>query len=91
MAVPKQHRSKSRQGQRRQHIYLKDTKMSMCSKCSKPVLPHTLCENCGTYKGREVLNVFEKLNKKEKKAKEKEIQEQGPPKGELSMEELSKK
>lgn len=65
--------------------------MSTCSKCSKPVLSHTLCENCGTYKGREVINVFEKLNKKEKKAKEKEIKEEGSQKGELSMEGLSKK
>lgn len=93
MAVPKQHRSKSRQGQRRQHIYLKDKQKTLCSKCAKPVLPHILCENCGHYKGREMVDVFAKLNKKERKAKAKEIavEKQEGGKKELSMEELSKK
>ena len=93
MAVPKQHRSKSRQGQRRQHIYLKDKQNALCSKCAKPVLPHILCGNCGYYKGREVIDVFAKLNKKERKAKAKEIaaKEHKEGKKELSMEELSKK
>lgn len=77
MAVPKQHRSKSRQGQRRMHLYAKTPKLTLCSKCSKVVLPHTLCQNCGTYREREMIDVFAKLDKKEKKLKQKELQEQG--------------
>lgn len=91
MAVPKQHRSKSRQGQRRMHIYLKEPALTVCQKCGKPVLAHTLCKNCGFYKGREVIDVLKDLTKKERKKKEKEITEKEQNKKSLTMEELSKK
>jgi len=45
-----------------------------CPKCAKPALPHTVCHNCGYYKGRQVIDVMKKLTKKEKKQKEREIQ-----------------
>lgn len=76
MAVPKWHRSKSKQGQRRMHIFLKPPQLVTCKKCGKPVLPHTLCENCGTYRGREVVDVLAKLTKKDRKKKEKELRAQ---------------
>lgn len=90
MAVPKQKHTKSRRNKRRMHIYLNAPDFSLCPKCKKKVLPHTVCQNCGYYKGEMVVDVFKKLTKKEKKKKEKEIKEK-PPKKELSMEELSKK
>ena len=94
MAVPKQHRSKSRQGQRRMHLFIKAPNLIACAKCGKEVLPHTLCMNCGTYRGKELIDVLEKLNKKEKKAKQKELaaQESASPaeSKNLSPEELSK-
>ena len=94
MAVPKQHRSKSRQGQRRMHIYLNAVSTITCSKCSKPVLSHTVCENCGFYRGREAINILSRLAKKERKIKEKEMAAQKPTTGapqELNPDELSKK
>jgi large subunit ribosomal protein L32 len=92
MAVPKQRKTKSRRNQRRMHIFLKAPKFSNCPKCGKPVLPHTVCQTCGYYKGKMVIDVFKKLSKKEKKLKEKEIKAtEKTPKKELSMEELSKK
>jgi len=95
MAVPKQHRSKSRQGQRRMHIHLSTPKFIICSRCSKEVLPHTVCKNCGYYKERAVLDVLKKLTKKEKKEKKKELEAQGQAQEqstkELSPEDLSKK
>jgi len=46
-----------------------------CKKCGTEILPHTLCLNCGTYNGREIIDVLKKLTKKERKKKEKELKE----------------
>ena len=66
-----------------------------CLKCKAVVLPHTLCDNCGTYAGREYIDVMAKLTKKEKKKKEKELKaaqhEEKQSQTGLSMEQLSKK
>ena len=94
MAVPKQRHTKSRRNKRRLHIFLKKPLLVPCPKCGKPVVPHTICWNCGYYKGEEVVNVLEKLTKKEKKKREKEIARKEKEEKEtkpLSMEELSKK
>lgn len=97
MAVPKQHRSKSRQGQRRMHIFIQSPVVNTCPKCGKAALPHVICQNCGYYGGREFINVLEKLDKKEKKQREKEMHaKEKSSAGEtsedkpLTMEELSK-
>ncbi len=94
MAVPKQRHTKSRRNRRRSHHALKKQGLSSCPKCGTNILPHRLCQNCGTYRGMEVIDVTAKLSKKEKKAKEKELtgqeKEQAQEKG-LNMEELSKK
>ncbi|MBI2626039.1 MAG: 50S ribosomal protein L32 [Candidatus Nealsonbacteria bacterium] len=71
--VPKQRKTKSRQANRRMHLYLKEAILGKCVKCAKPILPHTVCKNCGYYKGKEVIDVMKKLTKKEKKQKEKEL------------------
>ena len=92
MAVPKQHKTKSRRDQRRMHIFIRQPHLVPCPKCGRLILPHTVCPYCGYYKGRMVVDVFAKLSKKEKKKKEKEIKEgEKVPKKNLSMEELSRK
>jgi len=94
MAVPKRRKTKSRRNQRRMHLFIAKAFLTLCSKCKKPVLPHTVCKNCGYYKGREVINVLKKLTKKEKKAKEKEIkkaEKEEKTEKPLTMEELSKR
>jgi len=63
----------SHSGNRRSHHALKTSSFSKCPKCGTQILPHTLCKNCGYYKGREVVDVLKNLSKKERKAKTKEI------------------
>ncbi len=94
MAAPKQRHTKSRRNKRRSHHALTKQNFVVCPKCGSPVLPHQICQNCGTYAGREVIDVLSKLTKKERKKKEKEMaeqeKEQAQDKG-LDMAELSKK
>lgn len=73
VAVPKQRHTKSRRNKRRLHIFAKVPTLTLCSKCGKPTRPHTICWNCGYYKGQEVIDVLKKLTKKERKKREKEI------------------
>ena len=94
MAVPKQRHTKSRRNKRRMHLYIKKSILAVCQKCGKKVVPYTICQNCGYYKGREVIDVLKKLTKKERKAKQKEITEkekQEKTAKPLTMEGLSKK
>ena len=97
MAVPKQKHTKSRRNKRRAHIRMEAPSLSVCPKCGHSVLPYTVCQNCGYYKGREVVDVFSKLEKKERKRREKEIKaketeekEKGREKP-LTWEEMSRK
>lgn len=91
MGVPRHKTTKSSKNQRRQHLFLKQPTLSVCPKCGKPVAPHVLCKNCGYYKGRMVIDVLKKLDKKERKKKAKEIKEQESGKEKpLTMESLNK-
>lgn len=101
MGLPKQRHTKNRRNRRRMHIFLANPLKAACPKCGKAVLPHTVCHNCGYYKGVEVIDVLKKLNKKEKKLKKKEMAAKempasakataGKEEKSLSWENLSKK
>lgn len=92
MAVPKKHTTKGSRDQKRMHIHLSAPSLSKCPKCGKPHRQHMVCKNCGFYKGKEVIDVMAKLEKKEKKRKQEEIKEGGQQAEKpLTMEELSKK
>lgn len=41
-----------------------------------PKMSHTVCENCGTYNSKEVIDIMKKLTKREQKQKAKEIAKQ---------------
>ena len=93
MPIPRQRHTKGRRNRRRSHLALKKTNLTACAKCGQMNLPHQVCLNCGTYAGREVVDVMAKLTKKEKKQKEREMaaaeasKKQDKP---VSMEALSK-
>ena len=55
------------------HIFLKPPSLSICPKCKKPIRTHSVCLNCGYYKGKEIIDVLGKLTKKERKKREKEM------------------
>ena len=59
-------------GNRRGHHALTASATVLCSECGQPKLPHRLCLNCGKYKGRVVIDVVAKAERKEKRRKEKE-------------------
>ncbi|HOP48553.1 MAG TPA: 50S ribosomal protein L32 [Desulfobacteraceae bacterium] len=59
MAVPKKKTSKSKRDMRRSHDRVKMPNVSICPKCNEPVLPHHVCQECGTYKGRSIIKTKE--------------------------------
>ncbi|OGD67753.1 50S ribosomal protein L32 [Candidatus Berkelbacteria bacterium RIFCSPHIGHO2_12_FULL_36_9] len=55
MAEPKKRHTSTRSGNRRSHLALSKVNLSKCAQCKDPVLPHTICKTCGTYKGKKVI------------------------------------
>ena len=55
MPVPKQRTSPRRRDFRRAHDALEKPTLNLCPQCRQPRLPHRVCPNCGSYKGREVV------------------------------------
>ncbi len=94
MVVRMKH-TKGKRNRIRSHHALKPKALAKCSHCGTQIYPHTICANCGWYKGRQVVDVLVKLDKKERKKKEKELHEheaEAKASGkELSAEELSHK
>lgn len=66
MAVPKKKTSKSRRDRRRAHhdIVAAPT-ISDCRQCGAPVVPHQACQECGTYRGRQVIEVEDETETEE--------------------------
>lgn len=53
---------------RRSHHALSGAALSVCPNCKAKTLNHHVCENCGQYKGRQVLDVHAKMEKKRAKS-----------------------
>lgn len=57
---------------RRSHHALDDVRLSKCSNCEAMHLRHTMCEKCGTYRGKKIVDmtvaVAKKVTKNKKKA-----------------------
>lgn len=50
--LPKRRLSRMRQGRRRKEIVLKGLTLVKCENCNHLKLPHQVCPECGTYKGK---------------------------------------
>ena len=59
MAVPKGKTSRSKRDKRRAHDALPTPARSLCPQCGATKVPHRVCGSCGSYKGREVIQVDE--------------------------------
>ncbi|MDD4124400.1 MAG: 50S ribosomal protein L32 [Eubacteriales bacterium] len=58
MAVPKRKTSKARRDKRRSSVWkLEQPGMTKCPKCGEYNLLHRVCSKCGTYGGKEVLEI----------------------------------
>lgn len=71
MVVRMRH-TRAHTGNRRSHHSIKSGEKSVCPKCKSAILSHTACAVCGTYKGREVIDVLKKTKKIEAKHKRRE-------------------
>jgi large subunit ribosomal protein L32 len=57
MAVPKQKQSHARTSKRRAQHKIKPPRLRACPQCHTPGLPHRVCPVCGSYGGREVVDL----------------------------------
>jgi len=69
MGLPGHRRTSSHKARRAAHFALKQGSYATCPKCKHPVLPHRACAFCGTYRGRQVLNVDKRTSRATRKAK----------------------
>ncbi|MBI2328661.1 MAG: 50S ribosomal protein L32 [Chloroflexi bacterium] len=56
-ALPKRKYAKARQGERRQHLGVSPPALEYCPQCQSPKRPHHACPTCGSYAGREVIEI----------------------------------
>lgn len=58
MAVPKRKTPRSKTHSRRSaNMKLAPPAKSLCPQCGAAKQPHRVCNNCGTYRGRQVIDV----------------------------------
>ena len=55
MPVPKRKLSRARIRSRQANKHLEPKTFMECKNCQAPTMPHQVCEGCGFYKGRKIL------------------------------------
>ncbi len=55
--LPKRRIPSARRGDRRSHFAVKPANLDTCPQCHSPKLPHHACPTCGTYNGRQVIEM----------------------------------
>lgn len=71
MANPKQRHTKGRRDRARKQYLAQPLQLQPCVECKTPKSAHVACPNCGKYKGRKVVDVMKKVEKKAKNLKSK--------------------
>ena len=72
--TPTQKHTKSRKRKRRSAIHLETPTLSTCPKCKRKLKPHNVCAFCGTYNGKNIIDI--KLKKAERKKRAQEEKDQ---------------
>ncbi|MHC4389893.1 MAG: 50S ribosomal protein L32 [Planctomycetota bacterium] len=62
MAVPKRKIAKSKTRMRASHHALRMRSLAACGHCGSTIRPHTVCGNCGHYRGNVIVNMEEDLD-----------------------------
>jgi large subunit ribosomal protein L32 len=57
VAVPKRRMSRANTRSRRAQWKAAAPALTTCARCHSTTLPHSACGVCGTYKGRQILDV----------------------------------
>ncbi|MFA5928053.1 MAG: 50S ribosomal protein L32 [Candidatus Margulisiibacteriota bacterium] len=58
MPQPKKKMSKSKRDARRSYwLKIDSPQIFKCPQCGGPVVAHQMCPSCGTYKGRQILDI----------------------------------
>ena len=70
MVVRMRH-TKSHTANRRSHHALDSTSFAKCENCQALKRRHTVCSACGFYRGKKVVDMIKKVEKKQAKAKAK--------------------
>ena len=70
MSVRMRH-TRAHTANRRSHHALVEARLSKCIKCGAAHLRHRMCMKCGTYRGKEIIDMNAKIEKKMTKKKEK--------------------
>ena len=55
MPNPKRQHSKSRTRKRRTHYKAVAPTVTNCSNCGSPIFMHRVCQDCGYYRGKQVI------------------------------------
>ncbi len=64
MALPKRKHSKARRDKSRTHQVLTAPQLTKCPQCFTLIRPHHICFACGYYKGRKIVDIKVKKEKK---------------------------
>ena len=85
--------TKGHTGKRRSHHHLKTPRLSKCANCGADHLRHKMCPECGYYRGKLIVDMLAKTEKKLKKAQAdtQEAGENKPKKADKKTEEKTGK
>ncbi len=60
MANPTHRHTRSRRDKRRANWKISGPNIILCPECQEPTLSHRVCPNCGSYRGKKIIEVVEK-------------------------------